>query len=104
MGEMIDGSMDHNDTAMRDKQTVSSGEVGTDVEGVMANGTYGPQNLPVFDVEPHEFYQNSEYGRRRMRFSSGSNVQKYMQGTQYTIPFYIRVTDKDGKQYIRKVK
>lgn len=103
MGEMIDGER-HEDVASRDERSVDSTKVPTDVEGIEADGVYGNGNHPVFDVDPEEFYQNSEYGRRRMRFKSGSKAQQYMQKTKYSNPFYIRTTNKDGKQYIRKIK
>jgi hypothetical protein len=78
------------------------GGVPTDVEDVMANGER--EGKPVFDVEHGEFYQNMEFGRRRLRFKSGSNIQQYMQRTRYNKPFFIRYKDEDGKEYIRRVK
>ena len=88
----------------QDKNTtkMSSGEeeepkFKTDVDGVHADGERN--TLPVFKVTKHEFYQNMANGRRRLRFSNGSKVQKYMQGTRYKNPFWI---EHDG--YLRKVK
>jgi hypothetical protein len=107
MGEMIGDFKDsHEYRASADKTDIRDSSDGfeTDVEGIKANAVYGNGNLPVFDVDPEEFYQNSEFGRKRMRFKSGSNVQQYMQKTKYSNPFYIRTTNKDGKQYIKKVK
>jgi hypothetical protein len=96
----------HQDTARNDEVPMRDNDDGfdTDVEGVRANAQYGPHNLPVFDVEPETFYQNSEFGRKRMRFPTDSGPQKYMQGSRYSRPFYIRTTNKDGKQYIKRVK
>lgn len=74
----------------------------TDVDGVKANGER--LGLPVFNVSRDEFYQNMNYGRRRLRFSSGSNVQQYMQGTRYKRPFWISYKEENGQEYIRKVK
>jgi hypothetical protein len=75
------------------------GKIPTDVEDVFADGTNPRDGLPVFDVEKEDFYQNMNYGRRRLRFKSGSSVQSYMQKSKYNKPFYI----KHG-EYIRKVK
>jgi hypothetical protein len=91
------------DIASQDRNTtkMSSGEeeptFKTDVDGVPADGERN--GLPVFKVSKHEFYQNMANGRRRLRFSNGSRVQKYMQGTRYKNPFWI---EHDG--YLRKVK
>lgn len=106
MGELISGDMSHQERARNDEVPLTGGEEGfdTDVEGVKASAIYGPHSLPVFDVEHDEFYQNSEYGRKRMRFKKDGVVQKYMQGSKYMKPFYIRTTAKDGKQYIKRVK
>lgn len=64
----------------------------------------GADKFPCFDVTQDEFYQNMQDGRRRLRFSKGSNCQKYMQGTKYNRPFFIRHTDTKGKTYVRKIK
>lgn len=64
----------------------------------------GSEKFPCFDVTQDEFYQNMQDGRRRLRFSKGSNCQKYMQGTKYNRPFFIRHTDTKGKTYVRKIK
>lgn len=90
--------------AAQDRNTtkMSSGDDGdqgvkTDVEDVYADGERN--GLPVFKVSKHEFYQNMANGRRRLRFSNGSKVQKYMQGTRYKNPFWI-----EHGGYLRKVK
>ena len=105
MGEML-GAEDglSPETIAQQDLAVSEPEDGfaTDVDGVMANGER--EGKPVFDVEHGEFYQNMEFGRKRLRFKSGSNIQQYMQGTKYKNPFFIRYTDDNGKQYIRRVK
>lgn len=72
--------------------------VKTDVDGVLAQGE--KTGIPVFDVSKDEFYQNMNYGRRRLRFKGGTSAQKYMQGTKYNRPFWIR----DPEGYTRKVK
>jgi len=75
--------------------------VKTGIEGVFADAINKRDNLPVFKVSHDEFYQNMNYGRQRLRFRSGSNAQKYMQGTTYKQSFWIQ-HEKDG--YIRKIK
>jgi len=98
MGKMIDGDGPETkiatDTAVKD---VPDG-IETDVEGVLAHAE--KSGMPVFDVDKESFYQNMNYGRRRLRFKSGSAAQKYMQGTKYNRPFWIRCPD----GYTRKVK
>jgi len=58
-------------------------------------------NLPIFKVGHDEFHQNMEFGRKRLRFKSGSGVQKFMQGSRYKQSFWIQ-HEKDG--HMRKVK
>ena len=74
----------------------------TDVDGVKAHGER--LGLPVFNVERDEFFQNMNYGRKRLRFRSGSAVQQYMQGTRYNRPFWISYKEENGQEFIRKVK
>lgn len=78
----------------------------TDVDGVMADGEHphGNDRFPVFNVSKNEFYQNMNYGRKRLRFKTGSKAQSYMKGTRYNRPFYISYTDSKGKTYSRKIK
>ena len=64
----------------------------------------GSDKFPCFDVTQSEFYQNMQDGRKRLRFTQGSNCQKYMQGTKYNRAFFIRHTDDRGKTYVRKIK
>lgn len=98
MSEFTGGSASPEDLAAKDKETTNmSGEFKTDVPDVHADGERN--GLPVFKVSKHEFYQNMANGRRRLRFSNGTNVQKYMQGTRYKNPFWI---EHDG--FLRKVK
>lgn len=75
--------------------------VETSVKDCFADATNKRDNLPVFKVAHGEFYQNMNYGRQRIRFTSGSNVQKFMRGSRYKQSFWIQ-HDKDG--YMRKVK
>jgi hypothetical protein len=60
--------------------------------------------MPVFKVTKAEFYQNMNYGRKRLRFQSGSPIQAYMQGTRYKNPFWISYKEDSGKEFIRKIK
>ena len=78
----------------------------TDVKGVKSDDQVrvGTDKFPCFDVSQNDFYQNMQDGRRRLRFAKGSNCQKYMQGTKYNRPFFIRHTDDRGKTYVRKIK
>ena len=84
----------------------SKKQYATDVTGVKCDDQVriGTDKFPCFDVTQDEFYQNMQDGRRRLRFSKGSNCQKYMQGTKYNRPFFIRHTDDRGKTYVRKIK
>ena len=77
------------------------GKVKTHVDGCFADAENSRDKLPVFKVGHGEFYQNMNYGRQRIRFTSGSNVQKFMQGSKYKQSFWIQ-HDKDG--YMRKIK
>jgi len=78
----------------------------TDAEGVFSDSTVkqGNNEFPVFKCSKNEFYNNMQGGRKKMRFSSGSSIQQYMQKTKYNRPFYIEHTDTDGKTYRRRVK
>ena len=75
--------------------------VETDVKDCFADAINKRDNLPVFKVSHDEFYQNMNFGRKRLRFKSGGNTQKFMQGSRYNAPFWIQ-HEKDG--YMRKVK
>lgn len=77
------------------------GKVSTDVKDCFADAKNKRDGLPVFKVSHDEFYQNMNYGRQRIRFKSGSNPQRFMQGSRYNAPFWIQ-HEKDG--YMRKVK
>lgn len=83
-----------------------SGGYDTDVQGVKAPDVVkqGKDQFPCFDVTKEEFYQNMQDGRRRLRFKSGTDVQKYMSSTKYNRPFFVRHTDENGKKYVRKIK
>ncbi len=78
----------------------------TDVQDVNSDSIvkHGNVDLPCFNVSSHEFHQNMQSGRRRLRFKNGSNAQKYMSGTKYSRPFYISHTDANGKTFQRKIK
>lgn len=77
------------------------GKVETNVKDCFADAKNNRDGLPVFKVTNGEFYQNMNYGRQRLRFKSGSDTQKFMQGTTYKQPFWIQ-HEKDG--YMRKIK
>lgn len=81
-------------------ETPPEGKVETNVEGVYADAINKRDGNPIFSVDDNEFYQNMNYGRKRLRFKSGSEPQKFMQKSRYNAPFWIK--NKDG--YIRKVK
>jgi hypothetical protein len=77
------------------------GKVETNVKDCFADAVNKRDGLPVFKVDHGEFYQNMNYGRQRIRFSNGSNTQKFMKGSHYNAPFWIQNKD-DG--YMRKIK
>jgi len=77
------------------------GKVETSVKDCFADAVNKRDSLPVFKVDHGEFYQNMNYGRQRIRFKSGTDVQKFMQGSRYKQSFWIQHA-KDG--YMRKVK
>jgi hypothetical protein len=77
------------------------GKVKTDVNGCFADAVNKRDNLPVFKVGHGEFYQNMNYGRQRIRFKTGSDAQKFMQGSRYKQSFWIQ-HQTDG--YMRKIK
>lgn len=85
----------------RDNATITppDGKVKTDVPNVFADGERN--GMPLFKVSKSEFYQNMNYGRKRLRFKSGTETQKYMNQTKYKRPFWIENQD-DG--YVRKIK
>jgi len=81
--------------------TGEPGKVQTDVQDVFADGE--KLGMPVFKVDPSEFDQNLQFGRKRVQFKSGSNAQQYMQKTQYNRPFWVS-TIKNGEEWTRKIK
>jgi hypothetical protein len=98
MGEFTDGESPHTQSA-RDGAAEFDSEEGyeTDVEDVKADGE--KLGLPIFKVDKHEFYQNMQLGRKRLRFKSGTKAQQYMAKTRYNKAFWI---EHDG--HIRKIK
>lgn len=101
MGELMGNSADSAQSVAvkSDNDVVDVQRYKTDVKDVYANGE--KNGMPVFDVTDKEFYANMKADRRRLRFSSGSHVQKYHKNTKYNKPFYIRNT-KDG--YLSRIK
>jgi len=79
---------------------MSPGDVETDVADVKADGL-AKDGMPIFTVSDDEFYRNMRATRKRLRFGSDTSVSKYMRGTRYNRPFWIR-SEKDD--YMRKIK
>ncbi len=111
MGEFTGGGYNHEKENMNNRNVMDTGDAskeyktqdGFDCDGYKKEGN---MDLPIFNVNQKEFYQNMMHGRKRLHFSSGSNVQQYMQNTKYRSPFYIKYKEEgeNGKEYIRKVK
>jgi len=78
------------------------GKITTDVEGIFADGKRN--ELPVFDVDHDDFYNNMKADRKRIRFKADTSASQYLRGTKYNRPFYLRTTAPDGNQLLRKVK
>lgn len=76
------------------------GKVETDFKGVYADAVNKRDGLPVFKVSDNEFYQNMSYGRQRIRFKTGTDVQKFMQNGKYKTNFWIQSND----GHMRKVR
>lgn len=71
------------------------------MNGLKCDGINKIDGSPIFNVDHGSFYQNTSHGRQRLRFPTGSDVQKFMQNGRYKQPFYLR-HNKSG--YLRKVK
>jgi len=97
MGDFV-GDIESKTSIEKDHE-VKQVEFDTDVPDVKADGV--KMGLPVFNVDDKDFYQNFNFGRRRLRFTSGSKVQQYMAKTRYNKPFWIQHV-KSGE--LRKVK
>ena len=97
MGEFTSGTTPSHDAMKDSKPEMEAGNVETDVKDVTADGT--KDGLPVFKVGKDEFYQNMSFGRKRVRFQSGTSASAYMRGTRYNRAFFI-----EHEGYIRKVK
>lgn len=80
--------------------TPPEGKIETEFKGVFADAVNKRDTLPVFKVSHNEFYQNMMNGRQRIRFKTGTDVQKFMQNGKYKSKFWIQ-HDKDG--YMRKI-
>jgi hypothetical protein len=75
----------------------------TGIDGLEADDRY--KNTPVFDVSSEDFFKNMRAERKRLSFTSSEKPHKFMQGTKYRQPFYIRYTDKNkGVPYLSKIK
>ncbi len=105
MGELTSGGVDPGTMAsnMRTEVPINDpNKVATDVEDVFADGQ--KDNMPVFDIDHENFYSNMKADRRRIRFKGDSSASQYMRKTRYNRPFYLRTTDQNGQQLLRKVK
>jgi len=71
-------------------------QVDTEVAGIEADGM--KDGLPVFNVDQDEFYQNMQYGRKRLRFKT-EKLAGYIKGANSNRPFFIKYGD-----YMRKIK
>lgn len=76
------------------------GKVKTDVPEIYADGVAKDGN-PIFTVPEKDFFRNMKVDRKRLRFTSGISAQKYMRGTRYNKPFWIK---SDKGDYMRKIK
>ncbi len=105
MGELAGSFQDSPEAQIaKDKDQaveVPNGKAETHITGVFSDAVNKRDNLPVFKVPHESFYQNMNYGRQRIRFKSGTDVQKFMAGSKYKQSFWIQ-HDKDG--YMRKIK
>ena len=105
MGEFTNGDtpeqMAQNDLSQASTNTGEKEDGGfeTSIDGCSADDMRN--NMPIFNVSKGEFYQNMNYGRKRLRFKSGTSAQSYMAKTRYNKPFWIRDIETN---YIRKVK
>jgi hypothetical protein len=103
MGEFMDG--DSPDQIARQDRVEKYPESGFDtgVEDCTADGE--KSGVPIFKVTKGEFFQNMNYGRKRLRFKSGGPVQTFQQGTRYKNPFYISYKEENsGREYLRKIR
>lgn len=106
MGELAGTFQDSPEAQIAKDKDQPSGEeqnkgIATDVTDCYADDINKRDNLPIFKVGHDEFYQNMNFGRKRIRFKSGTNAQKFMQGSRYKQSFWIQ-HEKDG--YMRKIK
>jgi hypothetical protein len=75
----------------------------TGIEGLESDGVY--KQTPVFDVSNKEFFNNMRADRNRVRFTKSEKPNRFMRGTKYRQPFYIRYTDLNtDKKYLSKIK
>jgi len=104
MGELAGNFQDSPEAQIakdKDQAVEQPEKIETPVKGVFADAINKRDNLPVFKVGHDEFYQNMTHGRQRIRFKSGTNAQKFMQGSRYKQSFWIQ-HEKD--KYMRKIK
>ena len=100
MGEISGGGdSPQKDIAKDHAVTGEPGKIKTDADGVFADGE--KNGMPVFDVSREEFNQNMNYGRKRLRFKSGTSAAEYMRATKYNKKFFIRNKDDN---FVRIVK
>lgn len=63
----------------------------------------GFDKTPIFNVDHDDFYNNGTQNRQRLSFKEGTGAQKYSASSRNS-PFFIRYSDTQGKQFIRKIK
>ena len=113
MGELT-GIGGHTETINKDNNIAKTGtgvekENGypTDVEGVQADDVIkkGNDEYPVFNVSQEEFWNNQKADRKKIRFKNGSKVTAYTKATRNGHrPFYIKMKDNNGQEYVRKIR
>lgn len=104
MGELAGNPQDRPEAQIARDKEVDIPDNKVDVpgmDGLKCDGVYKVDGAPIFNVDHNSFHQNTSNGRQRLRFKTGSDVQKFMQNGRYSQPFYLR-HEKSG--YLRKVK
>jgi hypothetical protein len=97
-GEKLAGDHAVN-TSNQQGTNAPDGKFATDVTDCYADGEKG--GAPVFKVSKTEFFNNMKQDRKRLRFKSGTAIQKYHSQSKYRRPFWVQNKD-DGHLY--KVK
>jgi len=78
-------------------------DLSTGIDGLESDDSY--KGTPVFDVSAEDFFKNMRADRKKTRYTSSEKPSKFMQGTNYRQPFYVRYVDKNKNiPYLKKVK